>query len=225
MAVLSEIGPRLREIREDCQKVASFSWTSEKYQIDILSFIADHQDRGFGVIEVGCYRGGLSCLLAELCRALDWPFYTMDIDLAATEITSTMLARFGLDRLSTVFLGDLRTFARKIDLSLTPTLIVLDGDHRYEAVVDDIRSTYSLNQRPYAAAFHDYSLRHPTTNERVNDAVADNFGVDIAVRHIGVQMVGDGTQPTKENPHADGHYWQVPGSEGAIVVLPDKIRP
>jgi hypothetical protein len=66
--------------------------------------------------------------------------------------------------------------------------------------------------------FHDYSLRHPTTDERVDEALRDHFGKDSRPRPIGQQMNGT-AHATQQNPQPDGHYWQVPGSEGAILLL------
>jgi hypothetical protein len=88
----------------------------------------------------------------------------------------------------------------------------------------DIRSVYQLQPPPVAAAFDDYSLRHPTTGERVADAVKDSFG-DGPIRYIGARMDGTGTSPygTKERPSEDGHWCEVPGSEGAIVLLPERL--
>ena len=66
---------------------------------------------------------------------------------------------------------------------------------------------------------NDYSLRHPTNGERVSEAIADSFG-NVPFRRIGAQIYGSGPYPTKERPSVDRHWWEVPGSEGAIVELP-----
>ncbi len=186
--MVDELASRLAEIRAECQKANRFSWTTEKFQADLISFIVANRDRGAGVIEVGCFRGGLSCLLAEICRRFGWPFYTMDVDPAATASARAMLAQFGLDHRSTVFDGSLATFAAQTRLAAAPVLIILDGDHRYEAVIDDIHWTYRLNARPYAAAFHDYSLRHPSSGEAVDQAIRDAFGPALPVTFIGAAM-------------------------------------
>jgi hypothetical protein len=80
-----------------------------------------------------------------------------------------------------------------------------------------------LNQLPYAAAFHDYSLRHPTTNERVDNAISDTFGAPIPLVKIGRQFANGGAHPNKATPSADGHYWDTPGSEGGLLVLPSTL--
>jgi hypothetical protein len=76
---------------------------------------------------------------------------------------------------------------------------------------------------PYAAAFHDYSLRHPSTGERVDQAVRDELPHLVPIP-IGARMMGNGPYPTQERPSEDGHWWEVPGSEGAIVELEPRPR-
>jgi hypothetical protein len=66
-------------------------------------------------------------------------------------------------------------------------------------------------------------LRHPTTGERVDDAIRDSLG-ELPVRLIGAKMDGTGPYPTKERPGESGHYWKVPGSEGAIVEISEEPR-
>lgn len=212
-----------RRIRALSQKMGSFSWTSLKYQDDILQYLIENRDRGNGVIEVGCYKGGLSALLAHICKQFEWPFYTIDIDPTAVQSTNQLLSALSLRDGASVYHGNLSSFVKETKLKQAPALIILDGDHRYEAVVEDIAETYRLNHRPVSAAFHDYSLRHPTSGERVDQAVRDSLG-EWPVRHIGAQMVGQGEYPTEEKPAEDGHWWEVPGSEGAIVELPPKIN-
>jgi hypothetical protein len=211
------------EIRSISKEMVCFSWTSKEYQDDVLNFIIENREQGFGVIEVGCYKGGLSALLAYICQQFDWPFYTLDIDPTATESTRLLLQRLELDKISTIHLGPLSSFVDKFLFKERPVLIILDGDHRYEAVLEDIQATYRLNKRPYAAVFHDFSLRHPTSGELVDQAARDSFGKNCSLRNIGVRMTGDAKYPTIENPSDDGHWWDVPGSEGAIVTLPPSL--
>ena len=210
---------QFEEIRAVSSEMGCFSWTTREYQDDILNFIIENRDRGCGIIEVGCYKGGLSALLAFVCKEFGWPFYTIDVDPTAIDSTTKLLKRLKLDQIATIHLGNLSSFVSATTLSERPTLIILDGDHRYEAVVRDIQDTFKLNQLSHAAVFHDFTLRHPTSGEKVDQAVRDCFGSDCPVRPIGAKMLGDGKYPTKEKPSEDGHWWEVPGSEGAIVEL------
>jgi hypothetical protein len=209
-------------IRKVSHEMGCFSWTSREYQDDILNYLIEHRDCGYGVIEVGCYKGGLSALLAFLCHEFKWPFYTIDIDESAVTSTRKLLSTLDLLEGVNIHHGTLASFVPKASLSDRPALVILDGDHRYEAVVEDINNVYRLPKLPFAAAFHDFTLRHPTSGEKVDQAVKDCMG-DWPVRHIGARMDGGEKYPTKEKPSDDGHWWEVPGSEGAIVELPPSI--
>jgi Methyltransferase domain len=213
----------LSEVRRVAQKAGCFSWTSADYQSDILNFVTEHRHRGAGVVEVGTYKGGLTAQLAVLCQAFGWPLFTMDISQPFLDTARTLLESLQLADCVRFHCGNLASFAGQFALQHRPVLAILDGDHRYQAVIDDIAAIYRLNQLPVAAAFHDYSLRHPTTGEDVERAVTESFG-DRMVCPIGAQIRGDAAYPTREHPSDDGHYWQVPGSEGAIVELPNTIE-
>jgi hypothetical protein len=210
-------------IRGVSQERGCFSWTSREYQDDILNYLIQHHQRGCGVVEVGCYKGGLSALIACLCHEFEWPFHTIDIDESAVVSTRNLLSELGYLDKTDIHHGTLASFVETTTLSDRPALIILDGDHRYEAVVEDLASVYRLNRLPFAAVFHDYSLRHPTSGEKVDQAVRDCLG-NWPVRHIGARMDGSSKYPTKDHPAEDGHWWEVPGSEGAIVELPPELE-
>jgi predicted O-methyltransferase YrrM len=208
----------LQRIRDYCAAEGKFSWTSPQYQSDILNFVHAHRDKGQSVIEVGCYKGGLTALLAHVCRENGLHLHTMDIDPTAIASVAKLLADLELDAGVTIHHGPLSAFAEKARTRDTAVLCILDGDHAYSAVRADLKAAGRLRARPYAIAFHDYSLRHPTTDERVDEAIADHFGREARPRLIGMRMNGEG-HATEAAPQPDGHYWKVPGAEGAILVL------
>ncbi|MBB6487482.1 class I SAM-dependent methyltransferase [Rhizobium lusitanum] len=216
-------GEELDRVRKVSKETGCESWTSLDYQNHILNYLMENRDRGFeGVIEIGCYKGGLSAMLGFICQQFKWPFFAVDIDENSILSTRRLLSSLMLLENATIHHGTLASFARTAVLKQRPVLIILDGDHRYEAVVDDIQMVYSLNKLPLAAAFHDYSLRHPSSGEKVDQAVKNCFG-DWPIQHIGALMDGTGPYPTRERPAEDGHWWDVPGYEGALVQLPSKL--
>jgi predicted O-methyltransferase YrrM len=219
----SALEDELQIIRKTSAELGRFSWTSDDYQRDLLHFIFENREKGAGVVEVGTYKGGLTAQLALVCTRLGWPLWSLDIDSSFAKLAADLMKRVGLAESVSFHLGGLASFAQAVKLAHPPVLVILDGDHRYQAVMQDIRSVYQLPLQPHAAAFHDYSLRHPTSGERVSEAIADSFG-NVPARLIGAQMDGSGPYPTKEKPSADGHWWEVPGSEGAVVELPPRLK-
>lgn len=81
----------LKHIRAVAQEHGQFSWTSAEYQADVLGFIIENRNKGGGLVEVGCYKGGLSSQLAFLCKEFGWPFYTMDVEPSFLELTRSLL--------------------------------------------------------------------------------------------------------------------------------------
>jgi cephalosporin hydroxylase len=225
MVTYESLNPELDRIRAYSKSIDCFSWTSDDYQRDILKFILENSPNAQyrSIIEVGCFRGGLTVQLAAVCRALGLHLHTMDVWDVAVDTTRKHLNALKLADAATVFHGDLSQFVTKSKVPAPILLTILDGDHLYQAVRKDIESVYRLSSLPYACVFHDYSLRHPTIDERVSDAVADAFGEGADVSMIGAKMTADGSLPTKDRPQPDGHYWQTPGSEGAIVLLPKQL--
>ena len=214
------------EVRLKARAKGSLSWTSDEFQRDLLAFLGENYDKGAAVIEVGCYLGGLSAQLAAVCHRLGWRFYAVDVGETFIETTRSLLDGLGLGEISTTYVGTLRSFAHEVRPDVKATLILIDGDHAYDAVREDIASVYELPRLPYAAAFHDFSLRHPTTGEFVDRAVRDAFGPSTPIRPIGLRILEgapSGTFPTRENPQPDGHYWEAPGSEGAVLELPPRL--
>lgn len=215
----------LQEIRSLLAREGCQSWTSDKYQNDVYRFIMQNQEHGEGIIEVGCYKGGLSVFLAFACRKLKWPFYTIDINNEFVQMTRSLLTKLGLAQDVSFFAGTLQDFAAKIRLKKNPLLAVIDGDHRYQGVLNDIKSLYQLNRRCHAAVFHDFSLRHDVIqDERVDKAIFDFFGRDVHLTRIGEQFDEDTSYPLKTHPSEDGHYWELNGSEGVITKLPTKLN-
>ena len=74
---------------------------------------------------------------------------------------------------------DLPTFVQNSPDYHKPVLVFVDGDHRYDGVVADIRAIRSLATQPYACAFHDFSLRYADgslIDVRVDRAIKDELG-------------------------------------------------
>lgn len=213
-----EVWPKVLAVRAACQQNGSFSWTSLRYQNDALRFLLQNAGQGGCVIEVGCYNGGLSVQLALVASHLSLPFYTMDIDENAVIKTRELLSGFGHEQGVTVFHGGLTAFAGQFHLPDRAALIVIDGDHSYAGARDDIQAFNALSHYPFAAVFHDYCLRSPHTDERVNEAVADELPQAVLIP-IGSSPDEDASMPTIERPSPDGHYWLSPGTEGCIAIL------
>ena len=195
--------------------------TTMQLHQDLFDYVGANRDRGAGIVEVGCFRGGSSVLLAYLCQRYGWPFYTLDTNPEALRLTGALLRDLGLEDGARFHLGGLDSMAAAVELERAPVLVFVDAHHAYPSVVRDIRAVYRLNRRPHAVAFHDFSLRSRDVAEiRVDRAILDCFGASVPLLRIGAQFTaGPGSAPEASGPESD-YWWDSPGTEGVIVELP-----
>jgi predicted O-methyltransferase YrrM len=224
----------LNGIRRIAREQSCVPLSTAAYANDIITFVMQNRSHGRGIVELGCYRGGLTVALALLCRDLAWPLYVVDISSENIEITRNLLKKVQSAEHVQFFTGTLNMFADKVQLSESPLLAVIDGDHRRSDVISDIASLYSLNRRCYAAAFHDFSLRvkgqsgSDLSDVRVDRAIFDCFGPDAPLMIIGESpdFLNGPARRLYDQGGGDSvatdtsWYWEEGGHEGVILVLP-----
>jgi len=191
--------------------------TSSVMHADLYHYILNHHELGHGIIEIGCYKGASSLVLAYACHELGMHFQTIDVNSTYLEDTRRLLTDLGLGERASFFQGTMTEYATQTQLDKSPLLVFVDGNHAYPAVLQDIQAIYNLNQRPSAIAFHDFSLRsYRYEGIRVDRAILTAFGQDVELIRIGHQF-GEHPTPSREQPSASGSYWEAFGSEGVIV--------
>lgn len=215
---------QLDAARQTLAQAGNASHTSIKFQNDILGLIADNQDKGDVIIEIGCYRGGLTAQIAMLAKQLGKQVHVVDISPEYLEIAKSAVRSVVDDSHVHYHCQDFSIFVREAGRSLKPLLVFVDGDHRYEGVARDVRSLHAMDNLPYAAAFHDFSLRYTVpelADVRVDKAILDTLGHDVPYTPIG-EIAGTGTTLTTK-AGADGHYHETGFPEGiAILCSPER---
>ena len=73
------------------------SMTSPKYRRDMAYFIANNAHRGNCVCQVGCYKGGLSIILAYLCKLLGKKLVICEIDRGYAEFVREKMILLGYE--------------------------------------------------------------------------------------------------------------------------------
>jgi len=219
--ILRNIFPEVDLLREKIRETGQFSWTSKNYQDDIIRFIMANASPNSNIIEVGCYRGGLTAILAFLCKKLNIQLHSMDISDGSVKETRDLLDKLDISQNATIHNKTFQQFTREVKVVGETFLVIIDGDHSYKATNRDIKSVFELENQPKAIVFHDYGLRSSQTDERVSDSISDCLPQVLHIP-IGTSHEEDSSLPTQENPSETGHYWLPGSSEGCLVVLPQK---
>ncbi len=209
----------LAHLRQNIDEIDRSSHTSLRFQDDLLDFILQNREKGGGLIEVGCYHGGLTAQLSFIAKKVGLAFDVIDIDPHYLKVAADTVCRVGLEGVPTFHEMDLSSYVRASAFSSGPLMVFVDGDHRYEGVVEDIRAIRSISPAPFSCAFHDFSLRYadgPLTIVRVDRAILDEFGDSVSLIPIG-EVAGDGLLRT--SPQEDRHYHESGAPEGVIIKL------
>ena len=212
----------IQQIRGELGESGDHSHTSFVFQDDLLKFIEQNSGTGDSVIEVGCYRGGMTAQLGAACCALGKRLYVVDIDERYIDIAKSNVDRTIGPNQIIYFHGDLSTFYQSGLPEEKSILVFIDGDHRYSGVVRDIRAVLESQMPPYAVAFHDFSLRYRVSellDVHVDQAIYDTFGREVRFRPIG-EIAGRGMiLATEVQP--DGHYHERGQPEGVLLFFED----
>jgi predicted O-methyltransferase YrrM len=87
------------------------------------------------VVEVATYKGGLTAQLALICARLGWPCWSLDVDSSFAAMAADLVQRVGLAETVSFHFGPLESFTPMVKMAQRPVLVILDGDHRYDAVM------------------------------------------------------------------------------------------
>jgi hypothetical protein len=213
---------RIDHIRSKLHAAGCQSWTSTTFQNQILSFVDLNAARGDYVIEIGCYRGGLTSQLSYLTSKLGKDLYVVDIDQTMLDNAAQAVrdSTGGIPESTHFFRGRLKDFLIQPGRSDRCLLAFVDGDHRYSGVIRDIRAlVHGRLSRPLSIAFHDYALRHDAalSDVRVDRAIRDTFP-DEVLTPLG-DLAGLSPLPTEPSSATKRAYYDKGGAEGVLVTL------
>lgn len=210
----------ISRIRQVLSEISCQSHTSDKFQNDILGFIEANASEGSLIIEIGCYKGGLTAQLAYAAKRFGLSFDVIDIDHHYLNVAAGAVEKAGLGGYATFHAMDFAGYVRNAVDRGRAVLVFDDGDHRYNGVMSDIAAIKAMKPAPYACAFHDFSLRYDCeslSDVRVDRAIHDGFGGDVALQPIGEIAAAGG--PLRTEPGADHHFHELGKPEGVILTL------
>ena len=110
------------------------------------------------ILEIGTYAGKSAVIEILGSRAnrrrKHTAWFGIDLDPVAIPRTQATLEQWNLTKYCTLFFGDTRGFFTKYPIS--PSMVFVDGDHRYEGVKQDIEVLAPILARDVPVLFHDY---------------------------------------------------------------------
>jgi predicted O-methyltransferase YrrM len=150
-----------------------------------------------GILETGRFNGG-SCFLMA-CAAETVPIYSIDIKPKDDAKLKELFEQHGVGGKVQLIVGDSQH--QKYPQIEPVDMVFIDGDHRYQGCLDDLRNWYDLLRPNGHLVLHDcYLGKHG-----VQDAVADFMG-----EHPELQVV--------QSPIMGASYWTNPaGSIGHLI--------
>ncbi len=152
-----------RMIFEVTKDIPGWQMEADSYKLYELGYYA-----GDVILEIGTY-GGRSAVI-ELRGALSNPdrlgppqFFGVDVDRKSIRRTFYMLNRFGVLENAFLFRGTLYQFIHRYQIS--PTMVFMDANHRYEDIVEDIRQLTTILPAGVPVLFHDFLNSENDTGE------------------------------------------------------------
>lgn len=204
---------RLRKIRGFAEDKDSASQTKTTYQDSVLFFLRSNAFRGDNVVEVGCYRGGLTVQYAYLCKELGKKLYVVDIDASLLAHTKELVEELGMGDIASFHLMDYNTFVKSRFFPNNTIATIIDADHSYVGCRKDCITLQNVLGSMYGVIFHDFTLRYTGWDGvGVDKAVFEVFGQEVRLYPIGFQSVAS------EKPTSGGAYLE--SNEGVIMVVP-----
>jgi hypothetical protein len=147
------VDPGHRSIFERTDNIPGWQMPGDTYKIYETAHYC-----GDVILEIGTFSGRSAVVAVE--GALSNPerrstcFFSIDIDPAYAQRGYDSLAARGLDRFGAFFLGGLGPFID--EFSISPTMVFVDGDHRYAGIKDDLARLAKYLRPGIPILCHDY---------------------------------------------------------------------
>lgn len=162
-AIQEFIGAEHQEIFDQTKEIPGWQLPGDSYKLYEMAFRS-----GDVILEIGTY-GGRSAVvelrgaLANSERTHKPQFYGLDIDIHSIWRSYNSLEQAGLADYALLYHGGLEQFVQ--DLSIQPTMVFVDGDHRYEGVKRDLDILARLLAPGIPVLCHDYLNPENDTGE------------------------------------------------------------
>ena len=173
---------------------------SPQYYCDVVNYLLANRSQIDTVMEIGCYQGGFTGILAQVAHELGMAYYVIELDpryLLFTHERVGLLAPASLQSIR-FYRGTLTQFIDEHSelLRNRNAMLVMDGPHNYEGVLTDLAASHRIRDHIHSIAAHDFHLRSANWRNDVfvDRAIFSVFGFDAPLIGIGFNTgdwVGD----------------------------------
>lgn len=195
---------------------------SARYYFDLVRTLRDFNGEFNHVVEVGCYMGGATSILAGCMDRFDFTLDIVDLKpdflLYSYERARRMYPEAA--KRIRLFHGDLPSYVRAVMMTepRPGTILHHDGAHNFNQVVKDMASLYYAREQLFAIIAQDTHLRGKIQYMNFVDmALYAVFGVDLNYAPIGASY-SKMDSITKPNRY-QGNYFVPEQPEGFVIPM------
>lgn len=194
-----------------------------QYYFDLVRTLRDFNGEFDHVVEVGCYMGGATSVLAGCMERMDFTLDIVDLDAGYLRYAHERARRMYPDSAARIrlFHGDLASYVRYVMLTEPEreTIIHHDGAHHFEQVVKDLSALSFARGQLYAIIAQDTHLRGTVQHMNFVDmAFYAVFGTDLNYAPIGTSFCEADVEALNPNPY-QGNYFMPGAPEGFVVPM------
>lgn len=216
-AIFDDIWQRWTETPLACEDQCS-----AQYYFDLVRTLRDFNGEFNHVVEIGCYMGGATSILAGCMDRFDFTLDIVDLNAGFLRYAHERVRRMypqaaGRIRL---FHGDMPSYVRHVMLTeaARKTIVHHDGAHHFEQVVKDMAALYYAQDQLCAIIAQDTHLRGtPKHMNFVDMALYAVFGKELNYAPIGAAY--DLYDPVTQPNMYQGNYFVPDAPEGFVLPM------
>lgn len=160
-AFSDKLATEIDYIRNTLSRLGNHSWTTLKFQNDIIKLALCTSMHPGSIIEIGIFKGGITSQLAYICNLINKNLYSIDIDKDSINAAHSNLEKLNIPfSYVSLFKGTINEFVKKFPLESPPSFVIIDSLHTYKGVMNDLSVIISTFPNCGIIALHDYGLSY-----------------------------------------------------------------
>lgn len=216
-SIFDAIWKRWNEVPLECEDQCS-----AQYYFDVVRTLRDFNGEFGHVVEVGCYMGGASSILAGCMDRFDFTLDIVDLQAPFLRFSYERIRRMYPEAAGRVrlFHGDVASYVREVMLAEARAGVIVhhDGAHDFNQVVKDMAALSFVREQLHSIIAQDTHLRGTIKHMNFVDlALYAVFGTD--VNHIPIGARYDENDFITHPNQYQGNYFMPGQAEGFVIPM------